>query len=102
MAAVTPGTNPLIITVNLLSWNFQGFTSAVCGSCGKTANAPCGNPGWECTCGHFNILPFSGAFIPHDNPDLGPTQKVIQGAVKIKAAKAPNWLTGKIMQGERL
>lgn len=55
--------------------NYPGFTADKC-KCGLTANVLIG-PGWFCTCGHYNILPFYNSQIPHDKPDLGPRRSTI-------------------------
>jgi hypothetical protein len=66
----------------MFTWRyFDCFTASSCGGCKKTANVPSG-PGWFCECGHYNILPWSNHFIPHEKPDMGPSRRRIMKAAK--------------------
>lgn len=61
-----------------------GFTSGSCGKCKKTANFPAGGMGFICTCDHFNVGMMSGASIPHEMPDLGPSAQTIKDGYEYK------------------
>lgn len=70
------------------TWNnFNGFTGETCCSCKKKVNVLACGPGWICVCGEFNAQSFHGANIPHDDPDLGPTQTELLEAY----AEAKRW-----------
>lgn len=73
----------------MATWQFfEGFTSATCGGCHKSANVPIG-AGWFCECGQYNVLPWHSYQIPYDTPDMGPSRSDIQaGYAKAKQAKA--------------
>lgn len=60
--------------------NFNGFSGEVCHQCKKTANVLAGGHGWFCVCGAYNAQNFHDYWIPRENPDLGPTEAVIQAA----------------------
>lgn len=75
--------------IEMATWRyFSGFTATGCGSCRRTANVPMG-PGWFCECGEYNILPWNNNFIPHEDPDMGPSRHRIVKA--IKTAKGEMW-----------
>ena len=61
--------------------NFNGFTGAFCGQCGKAANVLAGKGGWFCVCDGYNMLDFKYFRVAHANPDLGPTKATIEEAL---------------------
>lgn len=70
-----------------LSWHPTGFTAATC-TCGKTVNVLMG-PGWFCSCGEFNPLPWVGPhmLLPFDNPDHGPSAETIREGAKSRGVR---------------
>ena len=69
--------------IQYFQWSVYGFTAAKCGECKTNVNIPGGGPGWFCTCGSYNSLPWSGFQIPYEIPKLGPTRAKIVLAGKI-------------------
>lgn len=73
-----------------------GFTSGECDKCKKTANFAAGEMGFICTCGHFNVGSRSGAFTPHEMPNLGPSRETIKLAIIEYRKRARRETNGKI------
>lgn len=81
--------NPYQIAESIKTWcNWPGFTAEQCHNddCGVTINTLAGGPGYFCPrCDHYNVQSHSGFFIPHRNPDFGPTLETIRKGSKIAA-----------------
>jgi hypothetical protein len=66
-----------LIDINPMNTAWFGET---CSKCGKTANI-CGNFGWICPCGGFNIQAFNFGPMTHVSPDFGPSKKTIRAGI---------------------
>ena len=74
---LTPEYVTRLVDINPLNASWYGET---CSSCKKTANV-CGNYGWFCVCGAFNLQYIYFGPPPHAKPDIGPTGKVIKAGI---------------------
>jgi len=74
----------------IVKWHWvkvHGFSADSCGQCKCTVNVIANGAGWECpNCGDYNIQPWSGHTIPHENPDFGFTRAEILQAYQDRDA----------------
>ncbi len=78
---------------------YNGFTAESCGHCKAKANVFAHNAGWFCTCGHYNVQSWNHSCIPHEQPDLGPSQATLregheiheQAIADLIARERPGW-----------